>query len=60
VALSLNTMLLDEVEAKRALENAEKLTGLPTVDPVRYGTEVIATELIRRLDERRRRKTGED
>ena len=60
MALSLNTMLLDEVEAKRALENAEKLTGLPTVDPVRYGTEVIATELIRRLDERRRRKTGED
>jgi len=60
LALSLNTMLLDEAGAKRAIENAHRLTGLPTVDPVRYGTEVIATELLRRLDERRRRKSGED
>ncbi len=45
--------------AKRALENAQQLTGLPTVDPVRYGPEAIATELIRRLDERKPKIGGE-
>ena len=59
LALSLNTMSLDDLEAKRAIENAHQLTGLPTVDPVRFGPEAIATELMRRLDERKRRASNE-
>lgn len=60
LALALNTMLLDEREARRALENTQQLTGVPTVDPVRFGVDVVATELQRRLDERRRRTVGEN
>ena len=59
LALSLNTMSMDDLEAKRAIENAHQLTGLPTVDPVRFGPEAIATELMRRLDERKRRASNE-
>jgi len=59
LALSLNTMLLDDLEARRAIDNAQQLSGLPTVDPVRFGTEVVATELQRRLDERKRRVSNE-
>ncbi len=58
LALSLNTMLLDDLEAKRALENAQQLSGLPTVDPVRFGSDAVATELLRRLDERKRRASN--
>jgi uncharacterized NAD-dependent epimerase/dehydratase family protein len=59
LALSINTMTLDDLEAKRALETTQQLTGLPAVDPVRFGAEVVATELLRRLDERRRRASNE-
>lgn len=59
LAVALNTMMLDDVEARRALEHTQRLTGLPTVDPVRYGAEAIATELMRRLDERKRRAANE-
>jgi uncharacterized NAD-dependent epimerase/dehydratase family protein len=59
LALSLNTMMLDDLEAKRAIENTSQLTGLPTMDPVRFGSDVVATELIRRLDERKRRASNE-
>jgi uncharacterized NAD-dependent epimerase/dehydratase family protein len=59
LALSLNTMMLDELEARRALENATQLTRLPAVDPVRFGTDVVATELLRRLDARKRRASNE-
>ena len=59
LALSVNTMMLDDLEAKRAIENTHQLTGLPTVDPVRFGAEVVATELTRRLDERKRRASNE-
>ncbi|MEY4070072.1 MAG: hypothetical protein RL721_686 [Candidatus Eisenbacteria bacterium] len=54
LALSLNTMLLDEAEARRAIDSAQQFTGLPTVDPVRFGAESVATEILRRLDERKR------
>jgi uncharacterized NAD-dependent epimerase/dehydratase family protein len=54
LGLALNTMLLDEREARRAIENTQQLTGVPTVDPVRFGVDVLVTELQRRLDERRR------
>jgi uncharacterized NAD-dependent epimerase/dehydratase family protein len=59
LALSLNTIRLDDLEAKRALEHAQQLTGLPAMDPVRFGAEVVATELMRRLDERKRRASNE-
>ncbi len=59
LGLSLNTMMLDDLEAKRALETTQQLTGVPTVDPVRFGAEVLATELLRRLDERKRRASNE-
>jgi len=59
LALSLNTMVLDDLEARRALDNTHQLTGVPTVDPVRFGAEVVATEIIRRLDERKRRASNE-
>jgi uncharacterized NAD-dependent epimerase/dehydratase family protein len=59
LGLSLNTMLLDDLEARRALDNAQQLTGLPAVDPVRFGAEALVTELARRLDERKRRASNE-
>jgi uncharacterized NAD-dependent epimerase/dehydratase family protein len=59
LAISLNTMLLDDLEARRALENVQQLTGLTAVDPVRFGAEPVAIELLRRLDERRRRASNE-
>jgi len=59
LAVSLNTMVLGEIEARRALESAHQLTGLPAVDPVRFGCEVVATELMRRHDARRRRASNE-
>lgn len=59
LAIALNTMLLGELEARRALENVQQLTGLPAVDPVRFGAEPVVLELMRRLDERRRRASNE-
>ena len=59
LALSINTMMLDDLDARRAIDNAQQLTGLPTVDPVRFGADTVATELMRRLDERKRRASNE-
>jgi uncharacterized NAD-dependent epimerase/dehydratase family protein len=36
-AVALNTRLLDEAAARRAIEETEQATGLPADDPVRYG-----------------------
>ena len=55
LGLSHNTLVLEEDEARRALEHATQRTGLPVTDPVRFGAEPLATALIRRLEERRRR-----
>lgn len=54
LGISLNTMTVNEVEGRRAVEHAEQLTGLPVVDPVRFGAEPIASALLRRMEERRR------
>ncbi len=59
LGLAINTMMLDDLEARRTLEHTAQLTGLPTMDPVRYGTEAVATELMRRVDERKRRASNE-
>ena len=53
--LALNTHALDATEAKRAIEHAGQMTGLAVCDPVRFGAEPLATALVRRLEERRRR-----
>ena len=55
LGLSFNTRQLEEAEAKRALESATQRTGLPAIDPVRFGAEAVAVALVRRLEERRRR-----
>jgi uncharacterized NAD-dependent epimerase/dehydratase family protein len=52
--LSINTMMLDDEAARLALEHASQLTGLPAVDPVRYGVDALATQLTRRVDQRKR------
>ncbi len=55
LGLALNTLTLDETEAKRAVEHAGHLTGLPVTDPVRYGTDAVANAIVWRMEERRRR-----
>lgn len=54
LGVSLNTMQLQDAEAKRAIEHEAQRIGLPVTDPVRYGAEPLAVGLIRRLEERRR------
>ncbi len=54
LGVALNTTTLDETEAKRALEHANQLTGLPIVDPVRFNAEPLAQVIARRCEERRR------
>jgi uncharacterized NAD-dependent epimerase/dehydratase family protein len=53
-AISLNTMQLQDGEARRAIEHEAQRIGLPVADPVRHGAEPLASALIRRLEERRR------
>jgi uncharacterized NAD-dependent epimerase/dehydratase family protein len=54
LAVSLNTVQLQDAEARRAIEHEAQRIGLPVTDPVRYGAEPLAVALIRRLEERRR------
>lgn len=42
IAVALNTFDLSEADARAAISAAEKETGLPTTDPVRYSPEPIA------------------
>ncbi|HTR97352.1 MAG TPA: DUF1611 domain-containing protein [Candidatus Acidoferrales bacterium] len=55
LGVALNTMHLEETEARRALEHEANLTGLTVTDPVRYGAEPLAVALLRRHEERKRR-----
>ena len=55
LGVSLNTVTLDETEAKRAIDHEAQRTSLPVTDPVRYGAQPLATVIVRRLEERRRR-----
>ena len=45
VGISLNTSHLTEEEAKREIAKTEAQTGLPTVDPVRFGCEKLIESL---------------
>ncbi len=57
VAVSLNTHDLNDLDARRACERAEKQTGLPATDPVRFDpaplVNAVAEERSRYLEERR-------
>jgi uncharacterized NAD-dependent epimerase/dehydratase family protein len=49
VALALNTRRLDEDEAQAAIEAAEKETGLPAADPVRFGPGSLLDAILPRV-----------
>jgi uncharacterized NAD-dependent epimerase/dehydratase family protein len=49
VAVSLATYDIGEDEARRAVEDAGLVTGLPATDPVRFGAEPIADAITARL-----------
>jgi uncharacterized NAD-dependent epimerase/dehydratase family protein len=55
IGVALNTLSLEEVEARRAIDHEAQRTALPVTDPVRFGSEVLAVALQRRWEERRRR-----
>ncbi|MGH3001272.1 MAG: DUF1611 domain-containing protein, partial [Gaiellaceae bacterium] len=45
-AVALNTRLLDDAAARRAIEAAEAETGLPADDPVRFGAARLVDALM--------------
>jgi uncharacterized NAD-dependent epimerase/dehydratase family protein len=50
IGISLNTQELGDEEAQAEIERVEKETGLPAIDPVRFGCDKLmeALELLRR------------
>jgi uncharacterized NAD-dependent epimerase/dehydratase family protein len=48
-AIALNTRLLDDAEARRAVAQAEAETGLPADDPVRFGSERLLDAVLAAL-----------
>ena len=46
VAVALNTYDLAEAEARRAVEDAARATGLPATDPVRFGAAPLADAVL--------------
>lgn len=50
VAVALNTYLMPDDEAQAAIAEAERETGLPTSDPVRYGAGALLEALLARSD----------
>ncbi|MEE9208211.1 MAG: DUF1611 domain-containing protein [Gemmatimonadota bacterium] len=46
VGLAANTYDMPEEEARRALEAASELTGLPATDPIRFGAEPLADAVL--------------
>jgi len=46
VAVALNTFDLTEAEARRAVEDAARATGLPATDPVRFGAAALADAVL--------------
>ena len=52
VGVALNTIELDEVQARRLVEEAEAITGLPATDPVRFEAGPLAAPLLQLLEEK--------
>jgi uncharacterized NAD-dependent epimerase/dehydratase family protein len=50
VAVALNTYLMSEDEAQAAIEEAQRETGLPTSDPVRFGAGALLDALLAHSD----------
>ncbi len=50
VAVALNTYLMPEDEAQAAIEEAQRETGLPTSDPVRFGAGALLDALLAHAD----------
>ncbi len=48
-AIALNTRLLDDEEARHAVEEARASTGLPADDPVRFGPASLTASLLQHL-----------
>jgi uncharacterized NAD-dependent epimerase/dehydratase family protein len=49
IGIALNTFDLDDEGARRAVEAAERETGLPVADPVRFGAGVLVSAVRRFL-----------
>ena len=58
VAIALNTLGLDEEDARRAVRAAARETGLPASDPVRFGAGPLVEALMEPLAARRRHATA--
>ena len=52
VCVAANTYDLPEDEARRAIEGAAALTGLPVSDPVRFDVDVLADAVVTAMDSR--------
>ena len=50
VAVALNTYGLSDADARAAIEAAQRETGLPTTDPVRFGAKLILDALLAHSD----------
>ena len=50
VAIALNTRLLDDDDARKAIEEARAETGLPVDDPVRFGASGIVDAVLKHLE----------
>lgn len=50
VAVSATTYDLSEAEARRAVERAREVTGLPATDPIRFGPEPLAEAVAEDMD----------
>jgi uncharacterized NAD-dependent epimerase/dehydratase family protein len=50
IGISLNTEMLGDEQARAEIEKVEKETGLPAIDPVRFGCDKLmeAVELLKR------------
>ena len=48
--IALNTYNLDTEKAKQLIADTKKSTGLPTTDPVRFGSEVLVNSLIKHFN----------
>lgn len=53
IGVALNTFGLPDAEARRYIEEAAKITGLPATDPVRYGAEPLLEPLEKLLKSRK-------